>query len=287
MLSSCGRSGNQYEPAYADRASQPEGYSFAVHPLHNPALLQKTYGPLIDYLNANTGAKFKLVSSRDYSSFGDRLSSGEFDFALPNPYDTVLASAHGYRIFGKVGGDENFRGIIITRRDSGVRTLQDLRGKAISYPAPTAVAGTMMPQYYLQQHGVPVDPTTVVYVGSMESSIESVLTRSTVAGALWPDPWQKYIRSHPEEARQLRVRWITPPLVNNGLVVRNDVPPEVAERVLVALRRLSKSPEGRHLLLQLAITEFEPANNATYDPVRRFVRRFSATVRHVPMARQS
>jgi phosphonate transport system substrate-binding protein len=285
MLGGCSPSEPNYEPTYGVRTARQQTYSFAVHPLHNPALLQKTYGPLIDYLNASTGgARFKLVSSRDYAAFNRRLAAQEFAFALPNPYQTVEATASGYRVFGKVGGDENFRGIILTRRDSPIRTVADLRGKVISYPAPTAVAGTMLPQYFLQHHGVPLSKTTVVYVGSMESSIQSVLMRASDAAAVWPDPWQKYLLAYPERARQLQVRWITPPLVNNGLVVRRDVPPAVADRVLAALRNLQSTSDGQRLLRQLAVSNFEPADDASYDPVRKFLRSFSATVRPLPKA---
>jgi len=37
-----------------------------------------------------------------------------------------------------------------------VRQVSDLKGKAVSFPAPTALAAAIMPQYYLQTHGIDV-----------------------------------------------------------------------------------------------------------------------------------
>lgn len=282
-LLGCNRASPGYTPTFSDLETGPKTYSFGVHPLHNPALLQKTYGPLIDYLNARSArAKFRLVSSRDYASYDRRLMAGEFDLALPNPYETVVASAAGYRVFGKVGNDDKFRGIILTRSDSSVKTILDLRGRTISYPAPTAVAAAMLPQYFLQQHGVSLNSTKVVYVGSMESAIESVLSGRSDAAAVWPDPWQKYILAHPTDAKQLAVRWVTPSLVNNGLVVRRSLPPEIARGVLAHLRQLPTTSEGHALLKHLEISRFDPANNTTYRPARQFLQRFSRTVRPLP-----
>lgn len=140
----------------------------------------------------------------------------------------------------------------------------------------------MMPQYYLQAHGAPLKSTRPVYVGSMESAIESLRSGSADGAATWPDPWEKYKRAHPREASELEVRWVTPPLVNNALIVRDSVPTAVADKVLAALRELSANAAGRRLLDELSIKEFEPASDATYEPVRAFLRDFSANVRSLP-----
>lgn len=282
-LGACGTPEPDYQPGFETRQAERPEYSFAVHPLHNPVLLLKTYGPLVEYLNASVpGVKFRLVASRDYAAYSRRLAAREFDFALPNPYQAVQAAGSGYRIFGKVGGDENFRGIILVRRDSPIRSPAQFRGKTISYPAPTAVAATMLPQYYLHTRGAPFKTTRPIYVGSMESAIESLRSGKADGAATWPDPWEKYRRAHPAASRELEARWVTPPLVNNALIVRESVPADVAEHMLAALRRLSSTAAGRRLLKRLAVKDFEPADDATYDPVRGFLRDFSATVRPLP-----
>ena len=282
-LSSCRDSEQAYQPVLTRHPQKARELTFAVHPLHNPAMLHRTYRPLIDYLNATvTGARFKLVASRDYAAFDRRLAAGEFDFALPNPYQAVQSAASGYRIFGKVSGDEGFRGLILVRRGSPIDSVDDLRGRTISYPAPTAVAATMLPQFYLHSHGLPLSATRSVYVGSMESTIGSVLSGTSDAGATWPDPWEKYRRAHPGEAARLEVRWTTPPLVNNALVVHRSQSAALAARVLEALQRLSKTALGRSLLEKLSLPGFESASPATYEPVRRFLVTFSKEVRPLP-----
>lgn len=284
--SGCSMAEERYEPTFVEATQAAPVYSLAVHPLHNPSLLKKTYGPLIEYLETNVkGVRFKLVASRDYATFDRRIAAAEFDFALANPYQAVVSTQTGYRVFAKVGSDQNFRGIIVVRRDSPVETLAGLRGKRISYPAPTAVAATMLPQYYLHSNAVPLQATRTLYVGSMESALESVRTGGSDAAAIWPDPWQKYARAHPAAARQLEVRWVTPHLVNNALVVRRSVPSGVTSKVLTALRALGTTERGKPLLDRMSISSFEPAENRAYEAVRQFLVEFSAEVRPLPPIR--
>lgn len=256
-------------------------YRFSVHPLHNPTRLTEVFGPLVELLNhANPGVRFQLEASRDYANYNEKLFQGQHDFSLPNPYQTIRALDHGYRVFGKVAGDEDFRGILIVRRKSGIRDPEQLKGKAVSFPAPTALAATMMPQYFLKTHGV--DPDRDIesrYVGSQESSIMNVYHGHTAAAGTWPPPWRAFARERPEMAAELEVRWTTDPLPNIGVVANRRVPDEHVQAVAKVLFHLHESEEGRAVLARMEWSGFEPATAETYRPVRRFIRAFANEVR--------
>lgn len=285
LLGACGkRDEGAYQPSASPGNPQANAeYVVGIHPLHNPQKLMDLYGPIVDHINNQMGVtRFRLEASRNYEEFEKKLDDGRFAFAMPNPYQTVASLQHGYRIFGKMSNDEVFRGIILVRRDSGISAVTDLKGKSVAYPAASALAATMMPQYFLHTHGIDVNgDINNIYVGSQESAIENVLRGHVAAAATWPVPWEQYASEHPELARQLEVKWQTEPLVNNGWVVRNDVPLAVAERFAEALFGLQASPQGRAILARLPISRFEPANNETYRPVREFLATFSKTVRAI------
>ncbi|WP_127475435.1 phosphate/phosphite/phosphonate ABC transporter substrate-binding protein [Sulfurivermis fontis] len=285
VLGGCqGRDEPEYAPRFsAEAPSSDPVYVFGVHPLHNPQRLHEVFSPLMAYLSAHiAGARFRLEASRNYAAYDEKLYARQFHFALPNPYQTINAVKHGYRVFGKMGDDDNFRGIILVRKDSGIREVRDLRGKAVSYPAPSALAATMLPQYFLHSHGIDVmHDIENRYVGSQESSIMNVYLGDVAAGATWPPPWRALSRERPELAAALEVRWQTDPLPNNGLVVLPEVPETVVAQVGRLLFSLHESPEGRRLLAPMELSRFEPADDATYAPVREFIHRFSAAVRPV------
>lgn len=282
-MGACGRgNGERYEPSYTARAGD-EGVvlSFGVHPLHNPQRLFEVYGPLAAYLSRHLhGARVQLEASRSYDDFEKKLYARRFHVALPNPYQTLESISRGYRVFGKMGDDDQFRGILIVRRDGGIESIDDLKGKTISFPAPTALAATMMPLHFLHTKGLDVnDGIQRLYAGSQESSIMSVYLGRSAAGAAWPVPWKTFRERNPEVARELVVRWETPPLVNNGLVVRDDVPPEVVSELAARLFSLQTHDEGRRLLAAIPLSRFEPATEQTFAPVREFLRQYRAVIR--------
>jgi phosphonate transport system substrate-binding protein len=285
LIVGCGKQQEEtYQPTFSPRgADEPREYIVGIYPLQNPKGLVESYGPVVDYFNATIPqAHFRLEASRNYEEFEKKLYSGHFDFAMPNSYQTVRSIKYGYRVFGKIGDDAKFRGIILVRKDSGIRKVTDLKGKKVCYPALSAMAATIMPQYYLQTHGIDVNRDIEnIYVGSQESSIMNVLLGHVAAGTTWTVPWKVFKQDNPEMAAQLEVKWQTPLLLSNSWVVRNDVSPVLAEQIERALVGLGKTAEGRVLLEKLGVTRFVHATNETYRPVQQFLKVFSETVRTV------
>ncbi len=290
-VTSCGKiktDSSAYKPTFSKENShisknKDVTYSFGVHPLHNPQRLFKVFNPLLAYLSAHIkGVKFKLEASTNYASYDKKLAFKSFDFALPNPYQTVVAIDNGYSVFAKMADDENFKGIIIVRKDSNINKVTDLIGKSVSYPAPTALAATMLPQYFLQKNGVNVlKDINNLYVGSQESSIMNVFIGATAAASTWPPPWEALIKERPQLSEQLMVKWETPHLINNGLIARKDISPQLVKKVKMLLINLHKTIEGKEILAQMELSAFESADNNSYIVIRDFLADFRQDVRDI------
>ncbi len=282
LASGCGKPEAQnYAPHYAETRQDRTIYRFAVHPLYNPEMLASVFGPLTDYLSERIpDAKFKLEASRDYAAFEDKIRRRSVEFLLPNPYQTLLGQLNGYHVFAKMGADADFHGILIARRDSGIHSFSQLKGKTISYPAPTAIAATMLSQKFLQDHGIDVSTdVTNLYVGSQESSILATYHKQSDLASTWQPPWRNFIKAHPEEAAQLVVVWETPPLINNSLMARDDVPAGIVKQVRAVLLDMPNTTAGRAVLQKMGMYPFATADDRTYEPVRQFIRIFSREVR--------
>lgn len=272
-------------PRYASTPSDRTAavHAFAVHPLHNPKKLLQAYQPLIDHLNSRlSGARLTLEASRDYASFEQKYRDRKPGFILPNPWQTLQAMKAGFHVLAMAGEPGDFRGVLVVLKDSNLRSPRDLKGKAVSYPAPTALAACIMPQYFLFRSGLDVSHDLEnKYVGSQESSMMNVVLGHTAAGATWPPPWRAFQKEHPREAATLRVIWETEPLINNSVMARDDLPPLLREQVRKLLAGLSESADGRTILAGMETARFLPASDADYDVVRTYVERFEREVRKV------
>ena len=274
----------QYGETPAVHAKKIE-YIFAVHPLHNPEHFFEIYQPLINYINSQTeDFSLKLESSKDYRSFEEKLYNRKFNFALPNPYQSVNATKYGYSIFGKMGDDINFRGIILARKDAHIKNVADLRGEIISFPSSTALAASMMPKYYLKEHGLDVEKESQCrYVGSQESSIMNVYLGKAKAGCTWPPPWEMLIKQNPDVKAVLEIVWETKPLINNGLIVRNDVPRKDLAQVAKVIFELQNSDKGKTILKRMELSRFEKTENDKYvGIVNAFLKKYKEQFGKLP-----
>jgi len=282
VLLSCSKKQEQIELAYRDApVVNAKRIRLAVHPLHNPTKLAEVFGPLVGYLNKNIKTVvFELEASTNYSAFEAKIKSRQIDVGLPNPYQTLMSLENGYRIFGKMGDDKNFRGVILVRRDSGIKKISDLKGKSISYPAATALAATMLPQEFLIRSGLNLfKETKSLYVGSQESSILSVFLKTSQAGATWPPPWNSFAQTYPNKAKELEILWQTDTLPNNGLIARDDIPGPLLDQIKQLIFTLHENDEGRTILAGIGLSRFEAADEKTFEPVKKFLEKFKKEIR--------
>ena len=258
-------------------------YRLAIHPLHNPKKLFEAYQPLVDYINSQLqDVHLELEASRDYPTYERKFRGREPELLLPNPWQTLQAMEHGYHVIGMAGDADDFKWIFIVRKDSDIKLPIDLKGKIVSYPAATALAAAIMPQYFLYTNGIDIKTDIQnIYVGSQESSIMNVYLGKVAAGATWPPPWRLFQKDHPEKAKQLKVIWQTSPLVNNSVMVRDDVPEYVGKQIQQILVGLADTPQGQVILSGMETGRIYAANDADYSIVREYIKHFEEVVRSV------
>ena len=285
LLTACDKQSSDSSVQYSTSPSDNKRvtYRYAIHPLHNPNKLFEAYQPLVDYLNSQiTNVYIELEASRDYPTYEKKFRAREPELLLPNPWQTLQAMERGYRVIAMAGDADDFKGIFIVRKNTNIKEPADLKGKRVSYPAPTALAAAIMPQFFLYSNGIDINADIEnIYVGSQESSIMNVYLGNVTVGATWPPPWRLFQKDNPEQAEGLKVIWQTPPLVNNSVMVRDDIPDEISHKIQGLLVDLTESPEGRAILSGAETARITMANDEDYNIVRTYVKHFEEKVRPV------
>jgi phosphonate transport system substrate-binding protein len=258
-------------------------YRLAILPLYNPQKLFEAYQPLVDYLNSELQyINIELEASRDYRTFEKKFRARRPELLLANPWQTIQAIDCGYHVIGMAGDADDFKGIFIVRKDTDIIEPHQLKGKRVSYPAPTALAAAIMPQYFLYTHGIDINQDIEnVYVGSQESSIMNVYLGNVTVSATWPPSWRSLKKDNPEQAKQLKVVWQTPSLINNSVMIRDDVPDEISKKIQSLLINLADSKHGQVILTGMETARITSANDEDYDVVRTYIKNFEDKVRPV------
>ena len=272
--------------AQADSTYKPSGalvteatYIFAPHPNLNPQDLHKAYEPVVRYLERKIpGVRFSIETSKDYPAYEAKIVARSFHFGIPNPFQTALGLEHGYRVIAKMTPDENFRGLMVARKDSKLRTPADLAGKALCFISPSAVAATMLPMLYLHDHGLNVKANPIKYVGSPFSAIMNVYAGDALACGVSARQWRTWARDNGDKAKELDTLWPTNSLPSNGVIARDDVPAKLAQQVAAALAGMELDKELDQSQFKFDQNHYELASANTYKPFFDFLKHYDETI---------
>lgn len=157
-------------------------------------------------------------------------------------------------------GVPEYRTVIFTRTDSGIETLEDLRGRTIALEDPGSSSAFFVPASMLIEAGLklvrlmsPRDqapPDAVGYVFSSEEINSSTwVYRGLVdAAAIGDLDWEKEDHTPSAYREELKIIARSEPLVRAVELVRADLEPEISERLKRILLSAGDDPEARDVL---------------------------------------
>jgi phosphonate transport system substrate-binding protein len=235
---------------------------------------------IVKYLNKHLlGAHIIVKAFANWEEYVSYLNEDKFDMTLVNGMQALDAANKGYSIFGKIMDDSQFFSVIFSRKDADVKKVADLKGKTIALTPSRMIPGTMMSLYYLKRHGLNVNSDMKkVDVASFESSIISTYLGKSDAGVCMKRNWNVYVRAHPEVLSKLELKWETPPLINNALLVKNTIDEETIAQLMSLFFSMHTTQEGKIALNRLDIKGFEKATCNTYKPMLDFKKSYDSTI---------
>jgi phosphonate transport system substrate-binding protein len=141
-----------------------------------------------------------------------------------------------------------YHGTIIARKDSGFRSLSDLKGKRVAFVDPESASGSVIPRLLLENAGVKVpdalkteEPGSPDFLRRHDSVVAAVYLRKFDAGAVYDGAPEAVFASEPEKANELVVLARSGRIFNEPIVVRADAPQEFKDAVQRALLSLAIS----------------------------------------------
>ncbi|RLB04760.1 MAG: hypothetical protein DRG50_08340 [Deltaproteobacteria bacterium] len=135
-----------------------EIYKVAVLPEYLPIETWQRFHPLITYLEDISGIRFELIIPRTFRHHIKLVKKAEVDFSYQNPYVFLEVWKYSFplTLTEKGKGEIEFRGVIITRQDSGINKIEDLKGKRVSIVSSYSAGGFIAQKTLLREMGMDV-----------------------------------------------------------------------------------------------------------------------------------
>ncbi len=260
-------------------AYRPRILQIGFVPSENSAQMAQKVAPLLAQLSKRVGIKTVSFVAQDYPGVVEAMRYRKVDAAFLAPLPSVWAEREANaRILLKATryGREFYYSAIIVRRDSGMRTLKDLKGKRFAFGDQYSMASYIFPRAMLRAKGLdPERDFEIMPPGGHDTTVLAVFNKTADAGAVFAnDPagkegaWSFFLKT-PEERAQVVPIAISKPIPNDTFTVRADLDPVVVSKLKAALLAMSATPGLLHEIYHL--DGFKEARYEDYEPVREIL----------------
>lgn len=227
---------------------------------------------VMEQLAAKTGMKVKPFVANDYNGVIEALRSGKLDIAYLGPFSYVMASqmanAEAFAVaVTKKTGRSAYQSKVIARKDKGLQSLDQLKGRTFAFVDPSSASGHLFPKAGLMASGFDVDKgfSRVIFSGSHDASIMAVANNKVDAAAVADRIFDSAIKKGLIKSEDFIVIWHSKPIPESPMVWRKSLDEATKQKVAAAMADIKNLPWGDQGMLD----GFAPTNDQAYDVVRQ------------------
>ena len=251
--------------------------TLGIFPRRPVAATHKAFKPLREHLEKQLGEPVRLVVPKDFKAFWDGVEKKQFDLVHYNQYHYIKSHKElGYEVIvaNEEFGNKQIAGALTVRKDSGIKTVADLKGKTIlfgggkkamgSYIAPTAILKTAGlnegKDYNVKFAKNPPSAVIGVYnkAAAAAGSGNVVVRINAVTKKINAD--DIVILAESDQFTQLP--W----------AVKSDMPPAKVKKIQDVMVGLKANTEGQEILKAAKVTGFYPVSDSDFAKVRELTK---------------
>jgi phosphonate transport system substrate-binding protein len=245
-----------------------------VFPRLNAGETTTRYAPLAGYLSEGLGREVNLVTSKDFQSFWQGIQEQRYDIVLCNQYHYIRA-AKTYRVIAhnKEFGKSTLAGVLYVRKDSGITSLAQLRGRTVLFGGgEDAMIGYIAPVYMLLQAGLKKDDFKSQFAINPLNSVIGVYRKQADAAGSGDMVMGQAAVANAVNFDELTRLAVSEQLLHLPWVVKRAMPAKLRVSIQSVLVDLENSEAGRKVLKSAVLTGIGKAEDKDYEPHRRMVR---------------
>ncbi|MFO7605552.1 MAG: phosphate/phosphite/phosphonate ABC transporter substrate-binding protein [Desulfurivibrionaceae bacterium] len=249
-------------------------FRIGIVPEQNIFRQRERYEPLARYLSMKLGLDIELRMLTTYGNIIEEIQTQELDgFFLGSFTGAVVMKRMGAEPLARpqnADGISTYRGLIFTRRDSGITTARDMKDKTFVFPDKATSAGWLFPLRYFKENDID-DPSSwlgeIFYSGTHEDAILDVINNRADIGAAKDTIFYRLTVSDNRIVDKLRILAISAPFPENTLLVSRGTDEALKAKLREALLTMHQNEEGLQALQKFGAVKFIETSAEDYAPV--------------------
>ena len=246
------------------QARDKKSYTLAIVPQMRATEIYAKWTPFVRRLSQELGIDIQLTTYPSIPQFESDLLKGEPDFVYMNPYHVVMKKKEEAYI-PLVKDKTPLVGILVAKKGGKVKSIKDLKGAEIAFPAPNAFAASLYMRALLtEQEKLKFTP---LYVKTHSNVYRHVTLGMAAAGG----GVTRTLKKEPGEIQnQLDVIYETPPSSSHPIAANPKLPASLRDKVLKAILMLAKDNANKEMFENIAMPEpVEADYQKDYLPLKK------------------
>lgn len=248
-------------------------------PSENAAEIQRNAQPLVDQLSKELGREVEAVLATDYTGLVEAFRNGSLDAAFLTPASYVMAAQEaGVKVILRTQRGEApfYYSVVFARKDSNIKSLQDLKGKSMAFGDNLSTAGYIFPLKMFKAAGVnpQTDFENVLFSGGHDATVLAVYNKKVTAGATYANDeagedaaWRHILK--PEQLKEIEVIQVSEPIPSDNISVSKTLPEATVQKIQNFFLQMHTTEEGKKRLYDIyRIDRFVNASDADYEGIR-------------------
>lgn len=234
----CDADGDLVADTPTDPADQldPDTLVFAYTPVEDPAIYADIWKPFIKHLSDVTGKDVRFFAVQSNSAEIEAMRSNRIHIAGystgPTPFAVNLGGAVPFAIMGSDDGSFGYKLQLYTRKDSGIDTMADLKGKRVAHTSPTSNSGNQAPRALFPKEGiVPGEDYEVVYSGSHDQSMLGVVAGDYDAAPVASEVVDRMAQRDLYDPDEVKIIYESKSFPTTSYTYSHSLKPELAEKI--------------------------------------------------------
>ncbi|AGH94969.1 phosphate/phosphite/phosphonate ABC transporter substrate-binding protein [Pseudobdellovibrio exovorus] len=249
----------------------------------NPQAVEKESLLLAQKLQNKLGSPIQVYIPKSPEAMVSAIKSKKVDLAiLPSAVYVAADREASVKVLLKKTWNNGpfYYATFLTLANSKVKSLKDLKGKKVAFVDENSSSGYLYPRQELESQKINLKEVNTVFSGNHAASIEMLEAGKVDAVAVFADDekakvsaWSRFAKN---KGKKIRVLWVSEPIPNDPIIVRQDYYDKNAKIVHEIMYNLieTQHESSSDLVEVLGMSALMPATSRQYDSVREVFKAF-------------
>lgn len=252
-------------------------FTIGVIPQQSKGSMKTAMDKLQAVLQDKLNMPVKITVYPDYNGVVEAMNYNKVDMAYFGPLTFVIANQDSGAkaiVAELINGDPHYQSYIITRKDSGINSLDDLKAKAsqinFAFGDPDSTSGSLYPSMELKSLGLFTDKDhnsfkNVVYTGSHDATAQAVNQGNAQVGGIDSVVFGILSKKGTINPDDFTILWKSPKLYEYPWAVQKDTDPALIKKIQDAFVSV-KDPD---ILNAFGASGFTTAKTSDFDDIKQ------------------